>query len=610
DAVVEPAQAVVGGAIRQSLAGLGGLASAGMQKDMGQGAETVRRIENAPALDFSPETQMGERGLEVLGDLAQFGIDVARIPIAGLAGFAELIKSGGDVNKSADLIRSIRNDGLGATAGDKMLEQTGSPGLATAAMMAPEAVASVMGLQGARVANQAARTPRRQLMDPESGELTHGFRKELQKRGAMSGEVLPHEVNQLPDVSPKRASQELIRRRIDEGQSDDFLAPYRVEKGKVVDDDLAIEAERQGVPKGDIMAIKSADTPTKRKMAQMLRMHRNIKANSANAEKFRHTDVIGQSLMGRFRYLRDEANKARAELDKIVSSGPKGTSSRLIEGPNAGIRGKAVDLSRIEDTFYKGLDDLNVTYDRSTVPPTLNFKGSIIQENPASKSLIASIVRLMDGEGAPDAVAAHTLKRQLDDLIDFKKKSEGGISESGRRFAKALRHEINEVVRDISPAYRRANDRLHAALTAMDEFDDAMGANINLYAPSAEKVVGTKMRNLLNNYATRGKIEDAGRLLSDTANKLGGEFRDDYARLVNFGKILDDRFGDIARGTFKAETATGTRQGLQQGMRGDIKGMAMDAAASKVADKIQEMRGINDDNAYRAIERMILRDLM
>jgi hypothetical protein len=160
DAVIEPIQAVGGGIINQIHAGYSGLANLPQGVDVA--ADAVRDQMNAPGL--APKTQKGERVLETIGDLMQTGIDIANFPISGIVGLAELMNGKG-LDQAANTTRSIQDNGLAETLGERAMDETGSPGRATAAMMLPEVAASVSGLVGGRAALNAGKVPRSRLID-------------------------------------------------------------------------------------------------------------------------------------------------------------------------------------------------------------------------------------------------------------------------------------------------------------------------------------------------------------------------------------------------------------------------------------------------------------
>lgn len=136
DAIAEPIAAIASGVAAEPLAGLAGLATGD--------ADMVQRTRDA--LTFDPRTERGQEGLEFVAGLIQRGVDLARIPISGLGGIAELV-AGQGIDQAAQTIRNIQEEGVGKTLGSRTMDATGSPVLATIAETIPTAATSALGLK-------------------------------------------------------------------------------------------------------------------------------------------------------------------------------------------------------------------------------------------------------------------------------------------------------------------------------------------------------------------------------------------------------------------------------------------------------------------------------
>ena len=157
---LEPLAAVASGAIGTVAGGLAGIAqSVNPFADKGAGAEASQEVQEA--LTFQPRTQAGQAGIKTLGDLAQKGIDIANFPISGLAGLAELA-TGQGLKQAVQTTRGVQEQGAGKTAGQRALETTGSPLVATAVETAISGAGDIAGLKGlgkvARPAGAAIKT--------------------------------------------------------------------------------------------------------------------------------------------------------------------------------------------------------------------------------------------------------------------------------------------------------------------------------------------------------------------------------------------------------------------------------------------------------------------
>lgn len=144
-AILEPAATVATGAIAQPVAGLIGLGTLAFGGDLKEATENIRSTQEA--LTFRPKTEAGKKGLQVLADAVEAGVDLANIPASGIAGLTELV-SGEGLEKAAETIESVKTKGLGVTLRDRVLEETGDPIAAGLAQSIPEATLEVIGLKG------------------------------------------------------------------------------------------------------------------------------------------------------------------------------------------------------------------------------------------------------------------------------------------------------------------------------------------------------------------------------------------------------------------------------------------------------------------------------
>ncbi|MEE9304389.1 MAG: hypothetical protein V3U84_11500 [Thiotrichaceae bacterium] len=563
---------LVSGAIAEPAAGIAGLATSAIPGTApGSGAAVVEGVREA--LTIPPVGEAARGTLQSVGEAIQ--------PIA------ESIPS----------------------PGGAVFEATGSPGLATAAQTLAVGGAEVLGgrfgLTKAKGAVEASRQAKRnrRLIDEATDLPTPELQKALDKKGLDFGAV-EDDIRTLPavfgDKSPAKVVDEIIISKLKEGSTADALFNLKIGKGgTAIKDIVGEEALKQGFQKGDITAAKTAGQPTKREMRKMLKMKRQIHADSSKALDFRPTDVVGDNTMQRFKFIRANANRLRLELDDIAKRAPS-SDKKLIESDATGgfLRGRAIDPVRVSDSFFGGLDELGVEFDQSTAPPKLNFKNSQISEDKTSQRIIKSVSNILAKGGEVDALKAHQFKRQLDTMLDFNKKSAAGLTDTGKKFAKTIRRALNDSIRDVSPRYAKINDELSASLDAMDSFDKALGG-IDAFADNADVAVGQTLRRLLSNAQSRANLDTALTNLDDVAQDMGGSFDTDIRRLILFNNTLDDRFGATAKGSFKGEIESSLRSGPRQA--------AKDFAFKKAAEKVQKVRGINDSNAFNIMSKIINR---
>ncbi len=135
---------VLSGLVAEPVAGLAGLAMAALPGEEGAGARTVEKVREA--LTIEPSTERGQRGLETIGALVEKGVDIANIPLSGLGAITELVAEQG-LDQAVETIKSVQEEGVGKTIGDRTFEETGSAAAATIAETTPTAVLAALGVR-------------------------------------------------------------------------------------------------------------------------------------------------------------------------------------------------------------------------------------------------------------------------------------------------------------------------------------------------------------------------------------------------------------------------------------------------------------------------------
>lgn len=577
---------IVGSAIT-GLAGEGikGLSTVGGLLTPGQ--DPQQAVLNAEALQSQlPVLPIGEEGQALLANLAEWFKDSPEI-------VQEIFSA------ASTLGPSIGESGFQAARKIPVIGEAIAPTVGALAGAVPGAIEAITGLRGGRTVAKALAQPpaptdiaagvgrATNLIDQNTGLPSPEFDKALSKRGLTIDNVGTELLTLPTDIQPTQAVNAILKKKLIANDSDDALATLRISPIGVIEEDaIAKEALRQGFQAGDIQAAKTATPETKRGMAQMTKIMRRIKANSKT--KPRPTDVVGKAVMRRFSYIRDAADTARKELDTIARTKLKGLN---------------VNTQKIQDGFLADLDDLDITIIRpeGSVKPVLDFEGSLISKDKTSQGIIQDAIDLLSESNTPNALRAHKLKKQLDAMLDFNKKSAAGLTDAGKKIAGNLRKSLNNSIRDVSDEYGAVNDVLHESITALDEFQRVLGPSIDVFKEGAAKAIGTDMRGLLSNRKSRVRLENSINALDDTAKNLGGGFDDSIHDLTNFANILDDHFGAVAKTSLKGEVGSAIRQSAR-GKAGFV-----EAGVDKAAEVVEKARGINEQNAFKSIEAILRR---
>lgn len=136
-------RSVLSSIIAEPVAGLAGAVTAPFV-----GVEGAAKVieDTRRALTVEPKTERAKAGVQRLGDLIKQGIDIANIPISGLAAIGELV-TGQGVDQATETIKSIQKEGVSKTLGERAFEETGSPLVASIAEAAPEGVLAALGVK-------------------------------------------------------------------------------------------------------------------------------------------------------------------------------------------------------------------------------------------------------------------------------------------------------------------------------------------------------------------------------------------------------------------------------------------------------------------------------
>ena len=143
--VAEPAAAVASAMVAEPVSGFVGMAAL----PWGLDAATNAINKTQDAMTYQPRTEGGREGMHALGGAMESALPYARYPLAGLGGLAELA-TGQGIDQASSTVNQSIDSGVSQTYGDRVLEETGSPALATAAYSMPVMGLEALGLKAGR----------------------------------------------------------------------------------------------------------------------------------------------------------------------------------------------------------------------------------------------------------------------------------------------------------------------------------------------------------------------------------------------------------------------------------------------------------------------------
>ena len=389
-------------------------------------------------------------------------------------------------------------------------------------------------------------------------------------------------------IDPQR--QQLIKNQIQREPDSTEFVNFRISGTQAVPDNQATDAIRQGWKDGTIASIKAASDKDRQAMTQMLNIFKMGEKREAFRALNRPADILGNTVESRIKFLSDANTQAGKDINQIA---------------NSQLRGRTVNFDPAINTFLDDLGTLGVKVelDASGVAKA-NLQGSDIQGDRQAQRVLNMVLERLSTVKEPDAYGIHTAKRFIDTQVDFGKRSLANpLTAQAERTLKTLRRNLNETLGESFPDYRSANTKYSDTIQTLDDLQKAAGTQINFDSPNADKALGTAMRKLTSNYGTRANLVDALDQANRTATKYGMKIDDDVVNQLIFVNELDRMFGAAAQTSLKgqvAEAAIGTGVDIA---RGRIAQRAFDL----LAEKAEGLRGINKDNAVKAMEELLKR---
>jgi len=364
---------------------------------------------------------------------------------------------------------------------------------------------------------------------------------------------------------------------------------FRVAGTQVVPDNLAADAIKQGWKDGTIASIKAATEKDRQAMLKMLNIFKMGEKNERFRATKRPADILGDTVESRILFLIKANKEAGNEINKVA---------------NSQLRGKRVNFDPAINTFIDDLSTLGVRVevDSNGVAKAI-LQGSDIQGDKQAQRVLNAVLERLSTVKPPDAYGIHTAKRFIDTQVDYGKRNLANpLTAQAERTLKNLRRNLNESLGDTFPDYKAANAKYSDTVSTLDDLQKAAGTQINFDSPNADKALGVAMRKLTSNYGTRANLIDALDQANQTATKYGMKIEDDVINQLIFVNELDRMFGAQAQTSLKGQVAEAMQTGI------DIaRGGAARRAVELLAESAENLRGINKENAVKAMEELLKR---
>lgn len=497
--------------------------------------------------------------------------------------------------------KQIAGSAIGAGAAQTVAEMGGGTGAQLAAGLAggvaPFAPGAVRAGLGA--AARAAAPEEAGIKSPivRAGELGLPAPQTYAEIQALPQPTIGESVRSLvattrEKLTPSRSRE--IRQSILQDPYNQANVGYRLSGSQVVGDSLAGELLKQGWDPGVVTAIKAASDEDRRSMLRMINLYEAGKQNKKFALTNRPNDIVGQNIDKRVAFLDSTRRDAGQMLERVAEQQ---------------LKGARVDVSGPMNQFIQDLQSLGVRveFDGKGVAKA-NLQGSDLQGDRASQRLFNNVLERLSNVQAPDAYGVHTAKRFLDTQVSYAKKNIASpLSAQAERVVKGLRANLNRSLGDLNPDYAAANARYADTKTALDALQDAVGTKIDLDMPDAAKAIGTAARALTSNNQGRVQMLNALNQANKTAAKYGAKFNDDVLNQLMFGNEIDRMFGAVADTSLKGQMAQAVETGVRGAQQAATQGGLVGLAAKTIGSGIERARGINEENAIKAMKELLRR---
>jgi len=594
DAIIEPIKALAGSALGTIAGGYSGL-----EKLPTQGIEgAARAVEKGQQWGEelgAPETQAGQESTEKIAKVMGWLGEQARVPAAGIGGLASFVLSGGDIDQAVKKVDEIKLRGVGAVLGDFVFDQTESPMLSTLAHISPDVILSDW-------AYRIAGKPVGQRYQRRQTELQQQIAQDIvnmPEAQSTAGQMFSEGGQRLPVPRPEPSeiasgqvididrAEALNAERVRRQAAEQAATRMGIGSSRIQLDPQAQKAIDLGWDPGVVASIKASSPEDWRKMKSAIEIHKQAKEVARAGIDKRPSDVAGDALQQRVKFVADINRQAGAELGGIAES----------------LKGVRVDLAQPVREFGEGLIESGVSID---ITPSgklkLDFTGSDIEFSPAAKKVISNLFERMN-QGTPiDAFEAHRFKKLIDEQVDYGK-TESGYSGRSDKLVKSFRRGINQSIRDVSPEYAKANDVFAETRTALDNLQKSAGKKVEMTGDLGSTQFGQEMRKLMSNYNSRALIYRDSNEINRLSGKYGGGFTDDPITQILFADEMERALGSPAqRRTFESLIARGTQKGIE----GATGGSGLLSELSDIAlSKFGEFQGKTPEGRIKAMEALL-----
>lgn len=344
---------------------------------------------------------------------------------------------------------------------------------------------------------------------------------------------------------------------------------------RAVESPEQIRAIKQGFDEGLIAMIREASPVDRQKMLKSLEITEKSKRNLRYGMDERASNIAGRSIMDRYKIVKSRNTEAGQSIGRYAKKNMQST---------------IVDVEPSVEMFRSALDDMGITFKDDL---TLDFSKATIENLSGIENFLSNIVKRMTSNRKMTAYEVHQFKKFIDEQVSYGKVQEG-LSGKAESMVKDLRYNLNKMLGDEFPEYGALNKTYSESIDAINELQRLV-PRIDLSSDAAAKQVGTLLRRLDSQAASKGQVEAMVGALDDLGNKYGGSFTDDVRTQVKFAFELDKMFGTSQSGSFSGQIG----EALANSPR-------TSTAASELARiAAEKLRGVNQQAAFESMQELL-----
>ena len=435
------------------------------------------------------------------------------------------------------------------------------------AEVAPDAIGLVLGIRSPKAfkgysTNKQARLIR-QYIDDVGADNVPSSQKLIAppKSGNTPVQILPKDIPESP-ISPLQ--------RAELGQ-------------RVVTSTAAKEAVRQGFSQKRIDLFNTLGPLDKAKAREMLNIANRSRTSERYAAGNRTTDVVGDSLVSRYNFIKGKKNDAGKRINKVVRK----------------LSNEPVNYDNAVNSLLDELADFDVKINYSDGGINFDFSNSVLSESPVASNLLNNALKRISSEGGQNVRSGHMLKKYLDTELSKPSTTEG-LPGNVNAILGNFRRRVNNSIKKEYKEYRKVNDQYADTKGVLDDLQKAVGKSIDLESNTSGKAAGQAFRRVLSNAQSRQIQIDTIAKMDNVAAKYGANFKDSVFDQIIVADELEKMFNLAPRTSLAGQTQSAVGQSIiDSAISPELMGQR--AAASMFNKASNTVRGINDDAAIKAI---------